>query len=83
MESLSMRSAQEESRRAMHSRISDEPWTARRVTRKSSLAVYRSCPFEEWGNRAEVDGLVRFLASDDAGYISGLAVNIDGGTVPC
>lgn len=37
------------------------------------------CPLERIGEAEEVAALVHFLASDDARYISGAVINIDGG----
>lgn len=37
-----------------------------------------TCPI---GNGKDVAGLVAFLASDDAAYISGQTVNMDGGLI--
>jgi meso-butanediol dehydrogenase/(S,S)-butanediol dehydrogenase/diacetyl reductase len=38
-------------------------------------------PLKRAGNAKDIAGLVSFLASDDASYITGQAVNIDGGLV--
>jgi meso-butanediol dehydrogenase/(S,S)-butanediol dehydrogenase/diacetyl reductase len=38
-------------------------------------------PLKRAGNAKDIAGLVSFLASDDAAYITGQAVNIDGGLV--
>ena len=40
-------------------------------------------PLGRWGNPDEIGKLVAFLASDDAEFITGQAINIDGGiTLP-
>ena len=38
-------------------------------------------PLKRAGNAKDIAGLVTFLASDDAAYITGQAVNVDGGLV--
>jgi meso-butanediol dehydrogenase/(S,S)-butanediol dehydrogenase/diacetyl reductase len=38
-------------------------------------------PLKRGGNAQDIAGLVSFLASDDASYITGQAVNVDGGLV--
>jgi 3-oxoacyl-[acyl-carrier protein] reductase len=45
-------------------------------TRKTRLA---SIPMRRFGRPDEVAAAVRFLASDEAGYITGAVLNIDGG----
>lgn len=40
----------------------------------------RHVPLQRFGLAEEVGDLVAFLASDRAGYITGTAINIDGGT---
>jgi meso-butanediol dehydrogenase / (S,S)-butanediol dehydrogenase / diacetyl reductase len=36
-------------------------------------------PMKRVGRPEDVAGLVTFLASDDAGYITGQTINVDGG----
>lgn len=42
--------------------------------------LVRLCPAGRAGTPAEVAALIRFLASDEAGYISGQLIAVDGGT---
>jgi len=41
----------------------------------------RNVPMARAGTGADVAGLVAFLASDDAGYITGQTVNVHGGLI--
>ena len=38
-------------------------------------------PMQRAGTAAEVGALVAFLASDDAAYITGQTINVDGGLI--
>jgi 3-oxoacyl-[acyl-carrier protein] reductase len=40
-------------------------------------------PAGRWGTPAELGALVAFLASDEAGYITGQVIGVDGGLVNC
>lgn len=42
-------------------------------------ALHRNAPLRREGDAAEVAGLVAFLASEDAGYVTGNGVDINGG----
>jgi meso-butanediol dehydrogenase/(S,S)-butanediol dehydrogenase/diacetyl reductase len=41
----------------------------------------RGIPMKRAGTTADVAGLVAFLASDDAAYITGQTINVDGGLI--
>ncbi|GFZ72157.1 Oxidoreductase, short chain dehydrogenase/reductase family protein [Pseudomonas amygdali pv. eriobotryae] len=41
----------------------------------------RNIPMRRAGKPSDVAGLVAFLASDDAAYLTGQAINIDGGLI--
>ena len=43
--------------------------------------VQRNIPMKRAGSGADVAGLVTFLASDDASYITGQTINVDGGLI--
>lgn len=45
--------------------------------------MLKGIPVGRFGQPADVAGLVAFLASDDASFINGQAINIDGGMVFC
>ncbi|CAM3520073.1 3-oxoacyl-ACP reductase [Bordetella sputigena] len=44
-------------------------------------AIRREIPLGRWGTAEEVAGVVVFLCSDAAGYVTGQIINIDGGMV--
>lgn len=46
----------------------------------AGLAESRGVPLGRVGEPEEVAGLVRFLVSEEGGYVTGTAVNVDGGT---
>ncbi|PKN85978.1 MAG: hypothetical protein CVU46_09335 [Chloroflexi bacterium HGW-Chloroflexi-8] len=46
-----------------------------------SADILKTIPAGRFGKPADVAALVAFLASDDAGFINGQAINIDGGLV--
>jgi meso-butanediol dehydrogenase / (S,S)-butanediol dehydrogenase / diacetyl reductase len=41
----------------------------------------RNIPMKRAGKAADVAGLVVFLASEDAAYITGQTINVDGGLI--
>src|SRR5262249_22974975 len=43
--------------------------------------VVRETPLARWGTPADIAWLARFLASDQAGYITGQVINANGGAV--
>lgn len=48
---------------------------------ESMQRILDDIPVKRWGEPAEIAALVRFLASDAAGYITGAVVDINGGVV--
>lgn len=46
-----------------------------------NTSILKTIPVARFGKPEDVAGLVAFLASDDAGFINGQAINIDGGMV--
>ena len=49
------------------------------VIRLSCDRFMSNVPLERWGKPEEIGKLARFLCSDDAGYITGTDILIDGG----
>jgi 2-deoxy-D-gluconate 3-dehydrogenase len=41
--------------------------------------VLRRSPIKRWGNPGDFEGVAAFLASDAAGFITGVAIPVDGG----
>jgi 2-hydroxycyclohexanecarboxyl-CoA dehydrogenase len=46
-------------------------------------ALLRAIPLRRVGQPDDVAALVAFLASDDAGYITGQAISVNGGLTMC
>jgi 3-oxoacyl-[acyl-carrier protein] reductase len=46
---------------------------------KRQQEILRQVPLGRYADAAEIAGVVRFLASDAAGYITGAVVPVDGG----
>jgi NAD(P)-dependent dehydrogenase (short-subunit alcohol dehydrogenase family) len=51
------------------------------VIAKSREKLLAEIPLGRFGEPAEVAGVIRFLLSDDAGYVTGQTINVDGGQV--
>jgi beta-ketoacyl ACP reductase len=51
----------------------------RALTDKQHETALQAIPLQRVGTTAEVAGVISFLASDDAGYISGAVIPVDGG----
>ena len=51
----------------------------RALTEKQQETAMQAIPLGRGGTTAEVAGLVSFLASEDAAYISGAVIPVDGG----
>ena len=50
-----------------------------RSTRSRQETALTAIPLQRIGNVEEVAGVISFLASEDAGYISGAVIPVDGG----
>jgi beta-ketoacyl ACP reductase len=51
----------------------------RALTDKQQEMALQAIPLQRVGTTAEVAGVISFLASEDAGYISGAVIPVDGG----
>lgn len=65
----------------------DERWQANdpgvdRETYYRQLAERRGTPLGRAGEADEVAAVIELLASDDGGYVTGTAINVDGGSAP-
>ncbi|MFN8709050.1 MAG: SDR family NAD(P)-dependent oxidoreductase, partial [Planctomyces sp.] len=43
--------------------------------------VLSETPLKRWGKPEDISALARFLLSDDAGFITGQVINVNGGAV--
>ena len=52
-----------------------------RAARKLLDGVIRMTPLQRWGTPEDVAGAAVFLASDDAAFLTGQAIMVNGGVV--
>lgn len=72
--------------------VTDTPWVQQRVTHLSNVSGadpkttfanwVSSNPMKRAGRPEEIAAVVAFLASDDASYLNGQTVTVDGGMIP-
>jgi 3-oxoacyl-[acyl-carrier protein] reductase len=62
--------------RALHAARERETGVPAEVSR---AALLERVPLRRMGSPEEVAGVIAWLASDDAGYITGQSINVDGG----
>ncbi len=60
---------------AVHTRMSEEVWTDRARRRFNT----EQAPLGRWGRPGDVAAAVRYLASDEAAYVTGHVLYVDGG----
>src|SRR5699024_10296313 len=51
------------------------------LTEEQQKAILQNIPLNKLGNPEHIANVVRFLASDDASYITGQTIRVDGGMV--
>ena len=51
------------------------------VAQRGREALLSNVPLGRFGHAEEVAGVIAFLLSDDAGYITGQVINVDGGII--
>lgn len=61
----------------------DTPLTQALHSAETRASYARAVPLKRYGTPAEMAGAVAFLASDDASYISGHVIPVDGGFMAC
>jgi NAD(P)-dependent dehydrogenase (short-subunit alcohol dehydrogenase family) len=59
----------------------DTPMPARLIAERGLDNVVAEIPLKRLGHPREVAGVIAFLMSDDASYITGQIINVDGGIV--
>ena len=57
----------------------ESPMTEKKLKEPEIIEKYKSFPLERMGSSDEVANLVLFLASDDASYVTGSIIPVDGG----
>lgn len=76
---LARRYAKQATINALAPGIIDTPMPSE-IIRDRGDALLASCPMGRFGEAREVATVIRFLLSDDASYITGQTINVDGGT---
>ena len=61
--------------------IIDTPMIRQLVKVRGQIAVEQEIPVQRIGMPHEVSAVIRFLLSEDASYITGQVINVDGGIV--
>jgi 3-oxoacyl-[acyl-carrier protein] reductase len=64
--------------RSTHQKLADDNGV---TLAEWDASVLKTIPVGRFGEPGDVAALVAFLASDEAGFINGQAINIDGGMV--
>ena len=61
--------------------IIDTPMIRDLVKARGQQAIVQEIPVQRIGTAYEVSAVIRFLLSEDASYITGQVINVDGGIV--
>lgn len=61
--------------------IIETPMPAHLIEQRGREAMLASIPLQRFGQPEEVAGVIAFLLSEDAAYISGQVINVDGGII--
>ena len=61
--------------------IIDTPMIRDLVKARGQQAIVQEIPVQRIGTAHEVSAVIRFLLSEDASYITGQVINVDGGIV--